>query len=146
MNGSPIIPAFDVHAVSQAADGIVPLITPYFRCYSVSGLTSGRGFASCFHGVFSRINCWAILQSGCGCNVLRPLALISLLKALILVAVYYIFGLDSVWVTSRLCVAVMSSFVKWLRRGWCWCRCTWFKLNSASVGVSGSSTRSVSGV
>ena len=28
MNGSPIIPAFDVHAVSHAAEGMVPLSTP----------------------------------------------------------------------------------------------------------------------
>ena len=38
MNWSPIFPALDVHAVSQAADGMVPYSTPFFACSSVSEL------------------------------------------------------------------------------------------------------------
>ena len=50
MNRSPILPTFDVHAVSHDAEGMVPLSTPSFRCSSVSGL-------SCYClGVFSMIN------------------------------------------------------------------------------------------
>ena len=41
MNGSTIFPALDVHAVSQAADGVVPYSTPFFRCSSVSVLGEG---------------------------------------------------------------------------------------------------------
>ena len=50
MNGSPILPAFDVHAFSHAAGVMVPLSTPSFNCSSVSVLAS-----SCL-GVFSMIN------------------------------------------------------------------------------------------
>ena len=78
MNGSPILPAFDVHAVSHDAEGIVPLSNPSFGCSSVSGSAS-----SCLHGVFSRIKCCAICQSGCGFNGFCPFALLLFLKVII---------------------------------------------------------------
>ena len=77
INGSPILPAFDVHTVSHAAEGMVPLINPSFSCYSMSGLAS-----SCL-GVFIMINYCVIYQSVCGCKGLCPLALLTFLKLFI---------------------------------------------------------------
>ena len=41
MKGSPGLPAWEVHAVSHAAEGIDPLSTPCFNCCSVRAMVGG---------------------------------------------------------------------------------------------------------
>ena len=53
MNGSPGIPACDVHAVSYAADGIEPFSTPFFSSPSDIG---SRG--ECVSAVCASIRAW----------------------------------------------------------------------------------------
>ena len=53
MNGSPGIPACDLHAVSYAADGIEPFSTPLFSSYS--GIGSRR---ECVSEVCASIRAW----------------------------------------------------------------------------------------
>ena len=53
MNGSPGIPACDVHAVSYADDGIGPFSTPFF---SYSSDIGSRG--ECVSAVCASIRAW----------------------------------------------------------------------------------------
>ena len=81
MKGYPILPAFYVHAVSHADEGMVRLSTTSFGCSSVSGLAS-----SCL-GVFIIIYCCVICHSECGYKGLCPLDLLTFVKVFISAAV-----------------------------------------------------------